>query len=81
MKKILCYIRETECGHEQYVRRGCDKEFDLHERESVYCIGGSVMRGYFRLAHSYKKNEKWRVLKDVVEKHVVTPMRREMALS
>jgi len=58
VKEILCFIRETVCGHEQYVRRGCDKEFDLHERESVYYIGGSVMRGYFRLAHRYKKKMK-----------------------
>jgi len=45
---------------------------DDEERQVVYYIAGSIMRGYKRIAFRFKKSQKWAAIWQNIEKYVLT---------
>lgn len=46
-------------------------ELDLEERQVVFYIGGSIMRGYLKMGRRYRKNAKWQEIVDVLKTKVL----------
>lgn len=46
-------------------------ELDADDRQVIYYIGGSVMRGYIRMAYRYKNTKSWQHIADVIKTKVL----------
>lgn len=46
-------------------------ELDLEERQVLYYIGGSIMRGYLKMAKRHKNNSKWQEICSVLKSAVL----------
>lgn len=46
-------------------------EIDSEDREVIYYIGGSIMRGYFRIAYRYKSSAMWDLVASVLKSKVL----------
>lgn len=47
-------------------------ELDVEDRQVIYYIAGSIMRGYFRIAHRHKNNVKWQKIFSVLKNEVLS---------
>ncbi|KAJ1524635.1 hypothetical protein ONE63_011119 [Megalurothrips usitatus] len=47
-------------------------ELDAEDKQVIYYIGGSIMRGYFRIAHRHKNNPKWEKVCAVIKTHLLS---------
>jgi len=54
------------------VTKDCSVELDDEDKEVIYYIAGSILRGYFRIAYRYKKSAKWSAIMETLKKKVLT---------
>ncbi|KAK3908297.1 Escargot/snail protein-like protein [Frankliniella fusca] len=47
-------------------------DLDVEDRQVIYYIAGSIMRGYLRIAYRHKNNSKWQSVCSVLQSHVLS---------
>ena len=66
--EIVSYISKTfRSGYVRATALNTVPEIDNEDREVIYYIGGSIMRGYFRIAYRYKSNSNWDLIAKVIK--------------
>lgn len=70
-KQIFMFISKTFRGNIPPRPMKQTAEPDLEERQVIYYIAGSIMKGYFRIAKRFKNNKKWQEIALVIQTKVL----------
>ena len=75
---VLCFFTEMLCFISNKMST-CDQtknddriEPDEEEKEVIYYIAGSIMRGYLRIAYRYQDSNKWKCIMNNIKKRILT---------